>query len=446
MMVYAKETPAASVGVPFYRIWDNTSATWGAEQQATDVGAGLIQYIIVKSARTRNETILGTLDSNGDIRVQIWNGTSWSDGTTVGATRLISNVGGNDLYRGFDIEYESNSDRAIVVYSNNTRNPLYQIWNGTTWTAGVSLSAAAELNANYTTSTSIIRWIDLAADPRTTSNNIVLSTLDDGNGVYGVYWNGTKWTRLSAATAVWGTTNINTRKPMDVAYEHASAYRAMFIWGTTGTTTNQQQYRTWDGTTLSGITNQTITTMSNTPQWCRLVAQPNSNQMMYVVQDAGSDLSSLFWNGTTFGTQTTLDTTTESATSRNFDFAFETYPSNVGQGWLVWGTATGSDQVRRRHWNGTGWDTILAKIGDDTAYVRVLAQPVTGAFFAGLYQSTQSATDDIQEINLTNGSATWSAIGTVWNGGVVPNPVMQRIAMTPIGGSLSIYDWLEIFP
>jgi len=453
IMVYAKETPAASVGIPFYRIWDNAGATWGVEQQATDVGANPIEYIIVKSARTRNETILGTLDSNGDIRVQIWNGSTWSDGTTVGATRLLANIGTtNDAYRGFDIEYETGGDRALVVYNNaNNRNPSYQIWNGTSWSAAVSLSAAAELNGSYTNNAVPPVWFELAADPRTGVSNMVLFTLDTSRGVYGVYWNGSKWSRMSASTALWGTPSSFTYKPMDVAYEQ-NLGRAMFIWGTGNSASNQQQYRTWDITTLtlSGITNQSIsnTIMFNVAQWCRLAAQPNSNNLMYVVQDAGRDLNSLTWNGSAFGSETNHDANTEAAQSRNYDFVFETYPANAGQGWLVWGTATGSDQLRRKRWNVSGWDAALAKIGDDTAYVRLLAHPVTGAVFTGIYQSSGSAPTnrDIQEIHLTNGSVTWSALAQVWDGGVVANPVMQRVAIAPVGGSLSLYDWVEIFP
>lgn len=450
MIAYAKEIPGGSVGTPFYKIWDNASATWGAEQQATNVGANLIEYIIVKSARTRNETILGTLDNAGNIRVQIWNGSTWSDGATVGATRLLANIGTtNDNFRGFDIEYEKNGDRAIVVYNNaNSRNPSYQIWNGSSWIGAVALSAATELNGNYTNNNNPPVWIELAANPNSSSNELVLLTLDDATGIYGVYWNGSKWTRMSASTAVWGITASSTFKPMDVAYEQTSN-RAMFIWGTTNAAANQQQYRTWNGATLSGITNQTITVMGNIAQWCRLAAQPNSNNLMYIVQDAGRDLNSLFWNGAAFGTQTNHDTSTETGQSRNYDFTFETYPANAGQGWLAWGTATGTDQLIQRHWNGAGWDATLPKVGDDTAYVRLLAHPVTGVVFTGIYQSRASAgtARDILETHLTNGGATWSFPPyLVWDGGVVANPVMQRVALTPLGGSLSLYDWLEVFP
>ena len=58
--------------------------------------------MVLKFARTRNEAILGTMNSSGQIHVQIWNGTAW------GAIRLLATVVAADSqYRGFDIEYET---------------------------------------------------------------------------------------------------------------------------------------------------------------------------------------------------------------------------------------------------------------------------------------------------------------------------------------------------
>ena len=93
MMVYSKTT-----NVPYYRIWDGTG--WSAEAAAQTVG-GNINYIILKSSRTRNEAILGTMDSNGNIYAQVWNGSVWGTPTlmaTVGSTLAV--------YRSFDIRYE----------------------------------------------------------------------------------------------------------------------------------------------------------------------------------------------------------------------------------------------------------------------------------------------------------------------------------------------------
>ena len=82
MMVYAK----AADTTPYYRTWNETAGNWSTEGSATAV-SGTIQFMVLRFSRTRNEGILGTLDSTGDIRTQVWNGTSWS------ATTLHVNIG-----------------------------------------------------------------------------------------------------------------------------------------------------------------------------------------------------------------------------------------------------------------------------------------------------------------------------------------------------------------
>ena len=68
MMMYAKANGNGNV---YYWHWDGTN--WGPKRTATAVPAD-IHFFVLKFARTRNETVLGTLSSNGDIRVQVWNG------------------------------------------------------------------------------------------------------------------------------------------------------------------------------------------------------------------------------------------------------------------------------------------------------------------------------------------------------------------------------------
>ena len=178
MMVYAKESPAGSVGVPFYRLWDSNTASWMAEAQANDVGPN-IYYMVLKFARTRNEAILGTLNSNGEIHVQVWNGTTqtWS------AITLLADVGAaSDVeYRSFDIEYESSGDRAVVVYkdANGSDEPDYVIWDGTSWSGATNIAMPT---------TGEIRWVELAPHP--TGDEIVMISIDSAVDVKGMRWAG----------------------------------------------------------------------------------------------------------------------------------------------------------------------------------------------------------------------------------------------------------------
>ncbi len=49
---------------------------WSNEESANNVG-GIINWIVMQSCSTRNETVMGALDSSYDFNVQIWDGSSW---------------------------------------------------------------------------------------------------------------------------------------------------------------------------------------------------------------------------------------------------------------------------------------------------------------------------------------------------------------------------------
>jgi Tfp pilus assembly protein PilX len=452
MMVYAQET---SAGVPFILRWSHPTNAWVAGVNANDVGP-VIVYAVLKFARTRNEAILVTMDSGGGIDAQIWNGTT----STWSAIRTLAAVtAANSVYRGFDVEYESLGDRAVVVYNNdNAASPAYQIWTGTAWIGEVSIATQLPGGVYHTDTPGVPRWIEVAANPLGNSNEIVMISADDGDDVYGVRWNGTTWSRISAGNAAWDTTAAPTdAKMIDVAYEQSSG-TAMFIWG--DDVDDQQRWRTWDGTTLSAIANLGIAAMggSERAEWVRLVANPYSDQIMYAVQDEGGDLNTCLWSGTAWDCQAAAhpehDGDVENIASMNFDFVFETHPSNRGVGWLMWGTNPGGGGntdgvVNTRRWSGAAWGAIAQLANtDDTSFIRLASHVSSGTVFSGIYENSTSAggaQDDIYESHQTGGGGAWTAIIRVWDGGTTADPVSFRIDIaseryTPI------VNWQEILP
>ncbi|MEK7153509.1 MAG: hypothetical protein AAB834_06170 [Patescibacteria group bacterium] len=196
MMAYSKTTTT-----PFYRIWDGTS--WGAEGSAQNV-TGNINYVVLKSARSRNEAVLGVQTSTGAIFVQVWNGTSWSNMTQVGT--------GPTTMRSFDIAYEKNSDRALITYSSGA-DFAYRTWNGTT------LSSATTVTTPPTTGS--LNWLELRQNPLSSSNEIAMIMLDANADVYGMRWTGSAWSTMGTA-AVWDATAATaSKKTIDVEYEQA---------------------------------------------------------------------------------------------------------------------------------------------------------------------------------------------------------------------------------
>lgn len=400
MMAYSKTTTT-----PFYRIWDGTA--WGAEASAQTV-VGNINYIVLKSARTRNESILGVQTSTGAIYVQVWNGTSWGNLTQVGT--------GPTTTRSFDISYEKNTDRALITYSSGV-DFAYRIWDGST------LSAETAVAASPTTGT--LNWLETRQNPLSTSNEIAMILLDANADVYGMRWTGSTWDTMGTA-AVWDATASNAaRKGIDVEYEQTSG-EAMFMWGDSVAT--DQYYRMWNGVALGANTLLDIAAEGGVPNWLQLAARPNSDEIMLGVVDAGADLNTRKWSGTAWDTATQHaehSAAVENVTSRTFDIVWETHTANPGKAWIVWGNGS---TVSSKQWSGTAWGTATTLTGtDDTSFVRLRADPVTGVLFAGIYEDTTSATDDILEYRLTGGSSTWSAKNTIWGGPTTATPVFFRI-------------------
>lgn len=403
MMAYSKTTTT-----PFYRIWNGTS--WGAEGSAQNV-TGNINYVVLKSSRTRNEAILGVQTSTGAIYVQVWNGTAWGNLTQVGT--------GPTTTRSFDIAYEKNTDRAVIAYtpSSGSADFAYRTWNGTT------LSAATTITTPPTTGA--VNWIEMKQNPLSTSNEIAMIMLDANIDVYGMAWTGSAWSTMGNA-AVWdASASIATRKAIDVDYEQTTG-RAMFMWGDSVAT--DQYYRIWNGTTLTAATLLDIAAEGGAAQWVQLAARPNSNEIMLGVQDAGADLNTRKWSGSAWDTATQHpehSAATENIASRNFDVVWETHSANAGKAWLLWGNSL---TVTAKQWSGTAWGTAGVLAGsDDTSFIRLRADTATGAVFAGIYQSSTSTPKDINMRTLTNGGAAWSAANSVWAGPTSAEPTHFRV-------------------
>ena len=161
---------------PRWSTWDGTS--WSAERMALPVG-GEILWCELASCPQRREQILGVLDASGHLNVQVYSDSTW--GNLVEMTTNIDPA--NAIYRGFDIEYEQLSGRALVVYQEDSPDPVYRIWDGTAWSGAQTIDISTD---------EVPVWIRLAHDPY--SNSIALITLDIQEDVGSAMWNDTSWT------------------------------------------------------------------------------------------------------------------------------------------------------------------------------------------------------------------------------------------------------------
>ncbi len=296
---------SAAVGTPRYMLWNGTD--WSAAANANAVTSGTIQWVVVKSNPSRNETLLGTLTSTNAINVQAWNGTSW------GPAFSMTNTSSANTNRAFDVNFKNALGDGVAVYGAGTAGQVqYRSWNGSAWSAATNVTVGG---------TGQIQWVRLAMNPVDSSNELVLVTVDANSAIFAKPFNGTDWlSSESLGVMETGSAGVEDGQTFDVAYEQASG-EAIVVWA--NTTSGAPYYATYSGGSWSGIA-QAFDGGSATINWMKLAKNNGfDNLMMCFKEEVQSDLDCQMWNGTAWGTGTLIDNNMETAVAsrRNFDVA-----------------------------------------------------------------------------------------------------------------------------
>jgi hypothetical protein len=331
-IAYRSNTGTNTTSSPKNRPWDGDTAAWNAEVEMSPSAGSPVRWVrtAVCPIEARSfEKIVITLSDDRYYDAYVWDGTAWN---------VTNNIGyhtGTTFYKCFDVAYEKTTGRALLVYSRgSTSNEIgYKIWTfGSGW-GSENLFALGR-------TTGIVYFINLASAPGTRSgtgddNEIALIYLDANKDVHGYVWTGSEWSEMGA-TAVWdAAVAIISKECIAVAYEQTTG-EALFIWGDSVVT--DFQYKTWDGTTLSGNTPLDIAAAAYVGGWCTLKADPSSDDLVFVVGTSStlySELETAYWSGSAWTVHTEHDAAIDSNAQRPYDFAWE--PTG-GKGLLVYGT------------------------------------------------------------------------------------------------------------
>jgi flagellin-like protein len=318
-----------SFDIPKSQPWNGVS--WGSQREMASAGSP-VRFVrsVTCPVADRLENIVVTLSDDGFLDAYVWDGNTWTTTNDVGNPGTAVNS-----YRCFDIAYEKDSGRVLLVYSRGTTsNEIgYRIWTVDGGWEGEEL-----LNLPYTNGK--VRWISLAptsgARLGTDDNNeIALIYLDSNKDVFGYVWTGLAWSEVGS-TSVWDASAASSSEEcIAVTYEQTTG-EAMFIWADSVST--DFYYKTWDGSTLSENTLLDIPTAGGVGNWITLKADPSSDDLFLLSIDGGSDLNTAYWNGNDWIVHSEHDAGVDSNAQRCADFAWE--PSG-GKGLLVYGTANG---------------------------------------------------------------------------------------------------------
>lgn len=338
--VYASNT-GAGLTIPRYRTWNGTN--WSAETSMDSAGSNIRWVKVATNPLFGNyrETIATMVGDDGNIDAYVWNGSNWTTWNDIASIGTTSNAD-----RSFDIEYETQRGRGVLVYSVNStsgsQDLAYRIWNGSGWAPEQFIndpSFATDLRVGY---------IRIARNPANDSNALAIAYIDATNSdARTAIWNGTNWTNfLNITTAI----SITTEEAIGIAFEQESKH-ILAVAGTGSTVA----WAHWNGSSWNATGTVDINTAATgATNYLSLKPNPEGNEIMIAGNDAGNDLSTALWTGNAWSATLRHDATVDGNAQRIFDFEWE---QTGDAGLFAWGTSTGVF-TWRTYSIGSSWGAI----------------------------------------------------------------------------------------
>ena len=345
--------------------WDGSS--FGTATDSANMG----QWRIVEAAEapTRDEKIVVGVDTIGQLKGEIWDGSTWT------ALPFSMGFSLDTTAQSFDVVYESQSGDAMVVWDNlagGTASVSFRVWDGNTWSAEQTITAPDAGTAPQ---------LRLAANP--TSDEMILIVSDDNTDEWAAVWDGSSW----GNTVVLDTAVAGDGTEIAVAYESQTGHAMVVYDGVNNY--NDLTYQTWNGTSWSG--QQTLTlphTGSETDaEFTTLASDPTSDRIAIGVVSGGTQNQVLFavWDGSAWGETLMATTSGWTGSSLNAAVAFE---SQSGDLLVTYGEA--STTPRYQTWSsGGGWSGEMS-LPDIGAYAQVMmlaSDPLTNGIMLGVQDS-----------------------------------------------------------
>lgn len=293
---------------PNYLMWNGSN--WSAISEALPVG-GIPEWLTVRAGIVRDEYILISADNVDDINIQI-NFTNssgqrcWGNGTACNVVWEVNATSTTADVQKADLAYSHKSGNALAVWSDNSRRPLFTVWNGSYWSRprAINDTAVSDIGSLSLIGTNI-ETVQLASRTNN-SDEIALLLTDSNDDSEVVIWNGTGFycqsPRLSTSL---GTTNV---QKADLDYEDMSG--DLFVASIT--TATQFNITTKAADTCTFVSN-TLTVLNAV--WMDVSAQPGTDNVMLVGSTGGAtdDMNAQVWRGDAWGNTSAEDTSVYAA-------------------------------------------------------------------------------------------------------------------------------------
>ncbi len=288
-----------------YATWDGSS--WSAVNTLGIYSGATPRQLQLAASPDSDEMVLVVSDSNSHDRAFVWDGDNWGNAVT-----LATNSG--DDRTDINVAYEQQSGDAMVVYGDNTLGLRYQTWDGVSWSGQNTITAPGGVSGDP-------RWTTIASDPN--SDRIAVGVVTFNNEAWFAVWDGSSWgDQILAEPTTHGSTFPNAA----VAFESNSGdLLATYAEGTK----DDLRYQTWSsGGGWSGEL-KTPDKFGDALNSMTLSSDPMSNKIMLALQDDGSDLNYVLWNGSSWGTPSEQETDTGEIKNQPFLFLWDQQDSDT---------------------------------------------------------------------------------------------------------------------
>lgn len=300
--------------------------------------SGIVQWVKLASDRRSTSNLIAAIwaDAASDLSAAIWNGSSWSNEPSAALEGSLEFASSAQDVDSFDVEYESVTGDAMVVWSSTGNNVTGLLKSrkctasgvtGCTWDA--STTTIPTVNCAGTN-------LDISANPNT--DQIIMGAIDNGTAkrLCAAYWSGSAWTGFAAASldtsaqsplpgtklvaTGWGVSTVNRAI---IAYNDSAAINIGFVMCIPGAPT----------TCVVQADQAPIPTFGNPQKWYDIQMDPfNKDTFILIVSDVNNDLfakrmamstgttPTFTWEDANGGT--TVETFLGQATTQPFSFTY----------------------------------------------------------------------------------------------------------------------------
>lgn len=300
------------------------------------------------------------------VRAKETSSSQWGSWATTTSFTYIANTEPSQWLQTQDAQFDTNTlsgaetygsdaarlsiiepSEALIAYGEGVvQTPRYRFWSGSAWSAEASAQSVG----------GTIQWIATKGAP--TRDEYLLATLDSGNDVNVQVYDGNSdtWGNLTEVVGGAGGVSNNQRRGMDVTYETSSG-DGMIVYCDGDA---DPSYRIWNGATWSAATTINLSSANNC-EYIALASDPQSDEIILVARDTGTQYEVQVWSGSAWGNSKTIGSMSDVANEGiavNYEESGDQAIVAVSNGLAA--------SIAWTAWNGTEWSVNSTQgLGDD---------------------------------------------------------------------------------